>query len=204
MAVEYNIKTWKQLLAINKMIGAFIGVKPEIEYCVGDEKGTSYTYSPKNIQNHFQYPEQQKAECERWIKEQKQQYKSTGYAVIKLEIYPRYDMRMDELMKAYDYIEGEMGARTTLKNTQPQLVYSVHIVSSLGGFREAGYEHKDRHTAFYYCLSDFVLKSHRLAEEVEDTSGFHKCPYCEQRFGQINDYFTHIELFHSDKPLIRL
>ena len=69
-------------------------------------------------------------------------------------------------------------------------------VSDAGGFREASYEDKDRHTALYHALFDFIIKSRKMAEEAEDTGGFHKCPYCEQRLGQINDYFTHIEFFH--------
>jgi hypothetical protein len=68
--VEYNEKNCKQILAINKIIGECIGKKAEIEYCVGDKAGTSYSYSPKNVGNYFQYPEQQKQECERWVKEQ--------------------------------------------------------------------------------------------------------------------------------------
>lgn len=30
----------------------------------------------------------------------------------------------------------------------------------------------------------------------------HVCPYCGSKSYQINDHFSHIEFFHSDKPLI--
>jgi uncharacterized C2H2 Zn-finger protein len=31
-----------------------------------------------------------------------------------------------------------------------------------------------------------------------DKDGHHQCPHCSMRFGQINEYFSHIELFHSN------
>lgn len=200
--VDYNGQNWKQILAINKIIGECIGKKAEIEYCVGDKAGTSYSYSPKNVGNYFRYPEQQKEECERWVKEQAEKYQNTDYAVVKLENWPRYDAHIDELMKAYDWIEKNYQARVAYKNTQPEISYEVHIVSSSGGFREAKREDKDRHTALYFTLFDFILASVRLVKEAEDGDGYHKCPYCDAKHGQINNHFAHIEFSHPGKPLI--
>lgn len=228
MAIKYNEKNWRQILAINKIIGTFIGQKPEIEYCVGAKDGTSYTYSPKNVGTYFTRPDQQKEESERWVKEQSEKYNNNTYAVIKQEHYPSYERDYNELMKAYDFIEGKMLARTTIKNTALVLTYSVHIVSSAGkaidvasGLDdndkrrlrqvfgdnptiEAQYEHEDRHTALYHALLSFILQVNKAVEEenAKLEGGYHQCPYCSVKCGLINDYFNHIELLHPGKQLL--
>lgn len=61
---------------------------------------------------------------------------------------------------------------------------------------------KDRHTALYFALFDFILASVKLVKDAEDGDGYHKCPYCDAKHGQINDHFSHIEFSHPGKPLI--
>lgn len=38
--------------------------------------------------------------------------------------------------------------------------------------------------------------------EKNNQEGFHKCPYCGMKSGQINDHFTHMEFFHHDEQPI--
>ena len=40
---------------------------------------------------------------------------------------------------------------------------------------------KDRHTALYFALFDFILASVKLVKEAEDGDGYHKCPYCDAK-----------------------
>jgi hypothetical protein len=42
-----------------------------------------------------------------------------------------------------------------------------------------------------------------MNKELENTKeGGHQCPYCQHICWQVNDHFSHIELFHPGKPLI--
>jgi hypothetical protein len=85
----------------NKLIAAYIGHQPEIEYCVGKDGSTCY--NPKHVDNYFPTPASQKVECERWLKEQKDRFPDgwvtkEGYQVKKYEWYLRYDDRWEYLM----------------------------------------------------------------------------------------------------------
>ncbi len=87
----------------NELIAEFMGQTPEIEFCVGNvEKGT-ISYSPKNIGDYFSYPSEQKAECERYLKEQKEKYPDgwitkEGYTTRRFEWYKPYNLSWDILM----------------------------------------------------------------------------------------------------------
>ena len=75
MAVEYNDKNWKEILANDKLMAEFIGVKPEIEYSVGDDEG--YCYSPKNV--GFSWPGEQNALFDLMIVLQKKHFIQVKY-----------------------------------------------------------------------------------------------------------------------------
>ncbi len=86
-----------------KIIGVFMEHTPEIEFCVGNvEKGT-ISYSPKNIGDYYRHPSEQKAECERYLKEQKEKYPDgwitqEGYTTRLFEWYKDYNVSWDLLI----------------------------------------------------------------------------------------------------------
>ena len=85
----------------NIRIGKFLGFQPEIEYCVGNED--SYCYSPERC--CFNYAESQKAECDRWLKENKERFPDgwitkENYKTVKLEHYPPFHRDFNRLMEA--------------------------------------------------------------------------------------------------------
>lgn len=95
----------------NKLIAVFMSVPPEIEYEVGSVKNQTVCYSPKQVGHYFVHPEQQKTECERFLKEQADKYPDGrvikgGHEVIRNEWYPYYNSDWSKLMPVVEKIES--------------------------------------------------------------------------------------------------
>jgi hypothetical protein len=94
----------------NKLIAEFMGTEPEVEYCVGHKKKQTICYSPKQT-DYFPSSGMQKAECERYLKEQREKYPNgwvtkEGYETLRDEWYPRYHASWNELMPVVQKIEA--------------------------------------------------------------------------------------------------
>jgi hypothetical protein len=89
-------------MANNKLIHEFMGMKPEIEYCIGSKDGERIRFSPSY---HFPEAYEQKKECEGWL----ERNKNTDYAkddvMLKLENYPFYNNNWNELMPVISKIQ---------------------------------------------------------------------------------------------------
>lgn len=99
------MEDYKKIIANNKLIHEFMGRKPEIEYCIGSKDGSSFRYSPSNI--GFDWPPSQKAECERWLKENEPKGYAEDQAMLTLENYPYYDQDWNKLMEVIDKIRDK-------------------------------------------------------------------------------------------------
>ncbi len=91
----------EEAMAMNKIIGQAMGAKPEIEYCVGN--GSASCFHPKHC--GYNWPPQQKQECERWISENKEHAARNNYSVQKEEWWPWYNQDWNKLMEAVEKIE---------------------------------------------------------------------------------------------------
>lgn len=96
----------------NKLIADFMGHLPTVEYYVG--KGQSSCYNPSQVGEYYPTAASQKAECERWLKAQKQDYPNgwvtkEGYEVKKMEWYKLYHSDWRELMPVVEKIEDSGG-----------------------------------------------------------------------------------------------
>jgi hypothetical protein len=94
----------------NKLIAEFMGTEPEVEYCVGHKEKQTICYSPKQT-DYFPSAGMQKAECERYLKEQRERYPNgwvtkEGYETLRYEWYPRYNASWNELMPVVEKIES--------------------------------------------------------------------------------------------------
>lgn len=110
----------------NEAIGRYMEVKPEIEYCVGTE--TSICYSPKNV--GFDWPAQQKQECERWLAENQEYAKKNGYGVEKMEWWPSYNQSIEALFPVLQKIASTKGNIVEMKvvDRGEKLYVSVSVV----------------------------------------------------------------------------
>jgi hypothetical protein len=107
----------------NKLIGQFMGVEPEIEYCVGNETGSCF--HPK--QCGYSWHHQQKHECERWISENKEYAERNGYSVQREEWWPWYNQDWNKLMQVVEKI-GQLHLKSKVAYN-PDLVFKVEIVN---------------------------------------------------------------------------
>jgi hypothetical protein len=92
---------WKRIEKWNTKIGKYLDFKPSITYSVGN--GKTYCYSPSAFLNF--HPEQQRLECERWLKEQNEKYpegwvSKENYRTIKNEYYPLFHKDWNVLVKS--------------------------------------------------------------------------------------------------------
>jgi hypothetical protein len=157
MAVEITDKNWKEIIAFNKVLALAMDIKPEIEYCVGNKDGSSVIYSPKQVSESFRHHEQQKEECERWMDDLTARFGINDYATIKRENYPRYDCNAEELMKLLDWLETEMEAMVRYEYNPNLKRCLVVIFSYKKSKRPVIFNHKDRHSAFYHAIYNFVV-----------------------------------------------
>ena len=149
MAVEYNDKNWKEILANDKLMAEFIGVKPEIEYSVGDDEG--YCYSPKNV--GFSWPGEQKAECERWLKEHGHLKHFKGYSAIKQEHYPRYHCDLNALFDLMIVLQKKHFIQVKYQNYP---IVGKHSVSVCVEDDENNIIDADMHSAYYFAILMFI------------------------------------------------
>ncbi len=86
---------WEVVLASNNRIGKFLDFTPEIEYSVGSKELGSYVFTPKNCVEWSMSSGEQKAECEKWIKNQREKYPESefshpSYEALRQEWYPQF------------------------------------------------------------------------------------------------------------------
>jgi len=86
----------KEVMVNNELIGRWMGGKPEIEYCVGNDTGSCF--HPKHCGTSW--PPKQKQECEKWLS-QSEWAKREGYEVKKEEWWPWYNQDWNKLMEAW-------------------------------------------------------------------------------------------------------
>ncbi len=87
--------SWEVVLASNSRIGKFLDFTPEIEYSVGSKELGSYVFTPKNCVEWSMSSGEQKAECEKWIKNQREKYPESefshpSYEALRQEWYPQF------------------------------------------------------------------------------------------------------------------
>lgn len=91
------------ICAANEAIGKFLNFEPRIEYAVC--KDGACCYSPLNVGNYFPTEGSQKAECDRWLKEQKDRFPEgwvtkEGYQTTRLEYWPQFHADWNHLIEA--------------------------------------------------------------------------------------------------------
>ncbi len=88
---------WKFIIAGNEKIGKFLGFTPEIEYSVGSEELGSYVFTPKNCVEWSMSAGEQKIECDKWLKNQREKYPTSefshpSYEALRKEWYPNFHL----------------------------------------------------------------------------------------------------------------
>ena len=99
---------WKKIMTLNKKLGQFIGIKPKIHWGVGN--GKSYCYTPD--QRYFNHPILQKNECEKFLREQKENYPDgwvtkENHRAIEIKTYPFFNENWNELMKVISFVRKQ-------------------------------------------------------------------------------------------------
>lgn len=117
--MEKEIIDYDLLIANNKLIHEFMGLKPEIEYHVGSVDGKSIRYMPS--QQYFPTAPCQKQECKRFLLEQIKNGWGDGCAVIKTENYPYYNNSWDLLMPVVKAI-GDLCAEKSNRSMWKDIV----------------------------------------------------------------------------------
>lgn len=93
---------WENILSTNKRIGKFLKFEPTIEYAVGNDD--CYCYSPSSLGGIYSHPHAQKAECDRYLREQLHKFPNgwvtkDGFKTKMLEHYPSFHTDWNELIE---------------------------------------------------------------------------------------------------------
>lgn len=107
---------FKELINKNIEIGKFLNFEPEIEYAVC--ANGSCCYSPKYGGSQYSHWQSQKAECERWLEENKKDFPDGwvakgGYQPTRLEYYPQFHSDWNHLMEAIKRL-AEKGCKSPI------------------------------------------------------------------------------------------
>jgi len=110
---------WNNITSMNILIGKTLGFIPEVKYVVGTENST--VYSPSNC--GFDHPISQKAEAERWLKDNHQKFPDgwvfkEGHAVRKCEYYPCFHEDWNDLIEAIKRIQTLHPKHAVVMNLQ--------------------------------------------------------------------------------------